>query len=77
MTVAKVAFLGPEGTFTHMAARDLADPTDELVPLASAAAVVQAVEAGDAQGGVVAFESSLEGPVPGNLDEILLARGAA
>lgn len=70
--MALVAFLGPEGTFTHAAARDLSGPGDELRPLPSAAAVVQAVEAGEADGGVVAFESSLEGPVPGNLDEILL-----
>jgi len=67
-----IAFLGPEGTFTHMAARDLAGPGAPLRPLPTGAAVVQAVESGAADGGVVAFESSLEGPVPANLDEILL-----
>jgi len=70
--VARIAFLGPEGTFTHAAARDLAAAGDTLVALGTATEVVQAVESGAAQGGVVAFESSLEGPVPGNLDEILL-----
>lgn len=68
-----LAFLGPEGTFTHQAARDLAEAADVLRAFGSATEVVQAVEAGDARGGVVAFESSLEGPISTNLDEILFA----
>jgi prephenate dehydratase len=68
----KLTYLGPEGTFTHQAARDLAGDGEELVPLGSVRDVVQSVESGEAAAGVVAFESSLEGPVPANLDELLL-----
>jgi prephenate dehydratase len=67
-----LSYLGPEGTFTHQAARDLARAGEELVPLGSVREVVQSVESGEAAAGVVAFENSLEGPVPANLDELLL-----
>jgi prephenate dehydratase len=67
-----LTYLGPEGTFTHQAARDLARASEELVPLGSVREVVQSVESGEAAAGVVAFENSLEGPVPANLDELLL-----
>lgn len=67
-----LTYLGPEGTFSHQAARDLARAGDDLVPLTSAPEVVQSIETGESESGVVAFENSLEGPVTGNLDELLL-----
>lgn len=70
--MSKLTYLGPEGTFTHQAARDLARGDEELVALAGVPEVVQAVEAGEADAGVVAFENSLEGAVSANLDELLL-----
>lgn len=69
----RLAYLGPEGTFTHQAARDFAAPGDDLMPLRTAPEVVRAVDEGEADAGVVAFENSLEGPVTANLDEILAA----
>ena len=71
-----LAYLGPEGTFTHQAALDVARPGDVLAPASTAVDVVRAVASGEADGGVVAFENSLEGSVAANLDEILRSPGA-
>ncbi len=66
----RILFLGPEGTFTHTAARDLA-PDAELVPAEEAWLVIKAVDNGECDGGVVAFENSLDGTVGANIDKLL------
>ena len=65
----RIAFLGPEGTFTSEAARKAA-PDAERAPRATIAEVITAVRRGEAQLGVVPIENSIEGSVNLTLDEL-------
>ena len=65
----KVAFLGPEGTFTAEAAHRAA-PGTQRWPLTTIGEVVDAVRGGDAELGVVPLENSIEGSVNLTLDEL-------
>ena len=67
----RILYLGPEGTFTHTAARDLAPPGALLEAATEARLVIAAVDSGEADGGVVAFENSLDGTVGATIDKLL------
>ena len=64
----KVAYLGPEGTFTHLASRKYFGHSTELVPEGTIAKVFQAVESDLSDYGVVPIENSTEGVVGATLD---------
>ncbi|AHY46506.1 Prephenate dehydratase [Rubrobacter radiotolerans] len=66
----KVAYLGPETTFTHEAAMRAFGTAIELVPQATVAEVFARVERGEAHQGVVPVENSMEGAVTHTLDEL-------
>lgn len=70
---ARLAYLGPEGTFTHAAAIALGEHGTP-VPLATVTDVYDAVASGAVSTGVVAIESSVEGYVVPSLDAIVAAR---
>ena len=70
MSNKRIAYLGPPGTFTEEAAL-LYDPSAQLLPFASVAAVVAAVDSGMAEEGVVAIENSIEGSVTDTLDILI------
>jgi prephenate dehydratase len=70
MTAKRIAFLGPPGTFSEEAALRH-DPTAQLLPFASVAAVAAAVDSGMAEEGVVAIENSIEGSVTDTLDILI------
>ncbi len=67
---ASIAFLGPQGTFGEEAAIRFA-PGATLVPCPSHAAVAAAVEAGQAEVGVLAIENAINGSVAETLDILI------
>lgn len=67
----RVAFLGPEGTFSHLAARNHFGASAELVACASIGDVFGAVERGKAELGVVPVENTTEGVVTRTLDAFI------
>ncbi len=64
----KVAFLGPQGTFTHAAAMQQFGLSAQVVPQKSIPAVFEEVARGRAPYGVVPVENSTEGVVSHTLD---------
>ncbi|MDY6822537.1 MAG: prephenate dehydratase [Thermodesulfobacteriota bacterium] len=66
--VRKIAYLGPEATFTHVAAMAYFDPHDTFVPQLSIRDVFEEVEKDACTYGVVPVENSIEGSVNHTLD---------
>lgn len=64
----RVAFLGPEATFTHIAARSRFGMAARYVPAATIAGVFTEIDKGLADLGVVPVENSTEGAVISTLD---------
>lgn len=70
--MARLAFLGPRGTFTEQALRSLpGSDRSELVPCTGSLAVLAAVRDGSADAGCVPIENSVEGAVPAVLDGLV------
>lgn len=67
--MSRIAYLGPEGTFTEQAARGQ-DPDAELVPGTGVPETIAALRAGAVDGACVPVESSVEGSVPATLDAL-------
>jgi chorismate mutase/prephenate dehydratase len=67
----RVAFLGPEGTFTHQAVKRYFGTSSPALPCGSIAAVFDEVERGAADFGVVPVENSSEGVVSHTLDSFI------
>ncbi len=67
----KVAFLGPEATFTHQAGAEFFGLGVEYIPMRYVDGIFEAVERGQVDFGVVPFENSTEGVVSHTLDMFL------
>ncbi|RIK82350.1 MAG: prephenate dehydratase [Planctomycetota bacterium] len=63
-----VAYLGPEYTYSHLAAIARFGQSAELAPVATIAAVFEEVERGQASYGVVPIENSTDGRVADSLE---------
>jgi prephenate dehydratase len=69
----RVAFLGPEGTFTEQALLSQPDlASQELVAMGTFAEVLAAVDAGEVDLGFVGIENSIEGTVNVTIDALAL-----
>jgi len=69
----KVAYLGPEATFTHMAVKRQFGLSARAIPMGTIAGVFDEVERGLADFGVVPVENSTEGVVNHTLDTFLVS----
>lgn len=63
-----ISYLGPEATFTHIAALEYFGTSDKMVPQSSIREVFDEVEKGSSRYGVVPVENSIEGAVNYTLD---------
>ncbi|PXY34916.1 prephenate dehydratase [Prauserella coralliicola] len=63
----RIAYFGPQGTFTEQAARSLAGD-EELTPVETISAALTSVRKGEADAACVPVENSVEGPVTATLD---------
>ena len=67
----RYAYLGPAGTFTEAALRQVVGPDDaEYLPQVDVVAAIEAVRSGAADFAVVAIENSVEGGVSAVLDTL-------
>lgn len=66
----RVGYLGPQGTFTHQAALELA-PDAELVPVADTGELMDGVVDGAFDGCVLPMDNTVNGPVMPTLDAML------
>ncbi|MGI9132009.1 MAG: prephenate dehydratase [Candidatus Nanopelagicaceae bacterium] len=66
------AYLGPAGTFTEAALRQITKESDVLIPYSNVTAALDAVRDGKAEKVLVPIENSVEGVVSRTLDELAL-----
>src|SRR5690554_5534456 len=67
----RYAYLGPAGTFTEAALRQVVSPDEaEYLPQADVVSAIEAVRTGEADYAVVAIENSVEGGVTAVLDTL-------
>ena len=64
------AYLGPAGTFTEAALRQITSPDDVLIPYANVTAALDSVRSGATTHALVPIENSVEGVVARTLDEL-------
>jgi chorismate mutase/prephenate dehydratase len=73
-TLTKVAYLGPEGTYSHEAAFSVFPCDAELIPKNSIDAIIEDVNADRVDLGIVPVENSTEGMINQTLDQMVSSR---
>jgi chorismate mutase/prephenate dehydratase len=67
----RVAFLGPDGTFSHQAANRQFGAQVDLVPVSNMRDVFTLTERGDTHFGVIPVENTIEGPITLTFDALV------
>jgi chorismate mutase/prephenate dehydratase len=67
----RVAFLGPEGTFSHLAARRIFGALGDCIAVSTISDVFAVVERGEADHGIIPVENTTEGVVTQTLDTLI------
>lgn len=65
-----LAYLGPEGTFSHQAALEYSKGNEELIPFVTITELIKAVSDGLAEKGIVPIENSIDGGINATLDTL-------
>lgn len=65
-----LAYLGPEGTFSHQAALEHSKGKEELVPFVTITELIKAVSDGAVEKGIVPIENSIDGGINATLDTL-------
>ncbi|MEN9325182.1 MAG: hypothetical protein RL414_936 [Actinomycetota bacterium] len=68
----RYSYLGPAGTFTEAALRQITTDVDERIPSGNVTAALNAVRDGSVEKALVPIENSVEGVVARTLDELAL-----
>ncbi|MCP4193393.1 MAG: prephenate dehydratase [Planctomycetaceae bacterium] len=68
VTTTRVAFLGPEFSYSHLAAIERFGQSSELVPVTSISAVFETVNRKEVQYGIVPVENSTDGRIADSLE---------
>ena len=73
----KVAYLGPEYSYSHLAATEQFGSTADLIPVGTIAAVFEEVEHGNVDYGLVPLENSTDGRITDTLDIVVAPQSTA
>ena len=65
-----LAYLGPEGTFSHQAAMEHSKGAETLVPFLTITELIKAVSDGRVSKGIVPIENSIDGGINATLDTL-------
>lgn len=65
-----LGYLGPSGTFSHQAAKEWSQGKEELKQFPTIYGLIQAVNNGEAEKGIVPIENSIDGSINATLDTL-------
>jgi len=71
----KIGYLGPEGSYSYMAGKEY-DPKSELIPMKTFRQIINSVELGEIDRGILPIENSTEGAVTEVMDALMTTKSS-